>query len=68
MFGEQKKQSLEAWHTTLNQLASGLDIEARYDELLTAADDMEQSGLITHAEWRQLVREAGAVFQTHPES
>jgi hypothetical protein len=63
MFDDQKRQSLETWRTKLKQPTAEQDIEQRYDELLTAADDMEQSGLISNAEWRQLVREAGAVFQ-----
>ena len=39
-----------------------LDPEEQYDELLKAADEMEEQGLITSAEWRQLVRDAGNVF------
>ncbi|MBK5512517.1 hypothetical protein [Pseudomonas sp. TH15] len=39
-----------------------LDPEEQYDELLKAADEMEEQGLITSAEWRQLVRDAGSIF------
>jgi hypothetical protein len=38
--------------------------EEQYDELLKMADAMENEGLITGAEWRQLIRDAGAAF-TH---
>ncbi|WP_347276972.1 hypothetical protein [Pseudomonas sp. A34-9] len=36
--------------------------EEQYDELLKMADTMEQEGLITAEEWRQLVRKAGVKF------
>ena len=39
-----------------------MDAEDQYDDLLKMADTMEQEGLITATEWRQLVRKAGARF------
>jgi uncharacterized protein HemY len=39
-----------------------MDAEEQYDELLKMADTMEQEGLITAPEWRQLIRDAGVVF------
>lgn len=64
MFDQQKKASLAAWRKMAEQSEADLDPEQQYDELLKAADQMEEQGLITSAEWRQLVRDAGNVF-TH---
>ena len=64
MFDQQKKASLAAWRKMAEQAEADLDPEQQYDELLKAADQMEEQGLITRAEWRQLVRDAGNVF-TH---
>ncbi|KPG84963.1 hypothetical protein [Pseudomonas sp. RIT-PI-o] len=64
MFDQQKKASLAAWRKMAEQTEAALDPEQQYDELLKAADEMEEQGLITSAEWRQLVRDAGNVF-TH---
>ncbi|MBS4078258.1 MULTISPECIES: hypothetical protein [Pseudomonas] len=66
MFDQRKKESLAAWRKLATQSQKRLDPEEQYDELLKAADDMEEQGLITSAEWRQLVRDAGSVF-THPD-
>lgn len=62
MFDQQKKASLAAWRKMAEQAEADLDPEQQYDELLKAADEMEEQGLITSAEWRQLVRDAGNVF------
>ena len=64
MFDQQKKASLAAWRKMAEQAEADQDPEQQYDELLKAADQMEEQGLITSAEWRQLVRDAGNVF-TH---
>ncbi|WP_415762706.1 hypothetical protein [Pseudomonas sp. CP4] len=64
MFDQQKKASLAAWRKMSEQAEADLDPEQQYDELLKAADQMEEQGLITSAEWRQLIRDAGNVF-TH---
>lgn len=62
MFDQQKQASLAAWRKMAAQTQTQLDPEQRYDELLKAADEMAEQGLITSAEWRQLVRDAGSVF------
>ena len=62
MFDQQKQTSLAAWRKLATQAQMRLDPEQQYDELLKAADEMEEQGLITSAEWRQLVRDAGSVF------
>lgn len=62
MFDQQKQASLAAWRKLATQAQIRLDPEQQYDELLKAADEMEEQGLITSAEWRQLVRDAGSVF------
>lgn len=58
----EKQEKLAAWRELATQAQMRLDPEEQYDELLKAADEMEEQGLITSAEWRQLVRDAGNVF------
>ena len=65
MLNQQKEASLAAWRALAAQ-QDDLDPEQRYDALLKAADAMEEKGLISSAEWRQLVRDAGNLF-THNE-
>lgn len=67
MYDQQKKASLAAWRKLAEQTEADLDPEKQYDELLKAADQMEEQGLITSAEWRQLVRDAGNVFTLNDE-
>ncbi|SMQ23303.1 hypothetical protein SAMN04488483_0884 [Pseudomonas helmanticensis] len=62
MFDQRKQTKLAAWRELATQSHKHLDPEEQYDELLKAADEMEEQGLITSAEWRQLVRDAGSVF------
>ena len=62
MFDQRKKELLAAWRNLATQSQLQMDPEQQYDELLKAADEMEEAGLITSAEWRQLVRDAGSVF------
>ncbi|WP_166219391.1 hypothetical protein [Pseudomonas atagonensis] len=62
MFEQRKKEALAEWRKLATQAQLRMDAEEQYDELLKAADDMELQGLITGAEWRQLVRDAGSVF------
>jgi hypothetical protein len=59
---QEKQEKLAAWRKLATQAQMRLDPEEQYDELLKAADEMEELGLITSAEWRQLVRHAGNVF------
>jgi len=62
MNDDRKKQALVAWRKLLEEPEIRMDAEEQYDELLKMADVMEQEGLITAGEWRQLVREAGTRF------
>ncbi|WP_085747329.1 hypothetical protein [Pseudomonas sp. R45(2017)] len=62
MNDDRKKQALVAWRKLLEEPEIRMDTEEQYDELLKMADAMEQDGLITAGEWRQLVREAGTRF------
>ena len=62
MFDQRKKELLAAWRKLATQSQLRMDPEEQYDELLKAADEMEATGVITGAEWRQLVRDAGNVF------
>ncbi|MBC8999688.1 MULTISPECIES: hypothetical protein [unclassified Pseudomonas] len=62
MFDQRKKELLAAWRKLATQSQPRMDPEEQYDELLKAADEMEEQGLITSAEWRQLVRDASSVF------
>lgn len=62
MIDQRKRESLAAWRKLASQSQLRMDPEEQYDELLKAADDMEEQGLINGAEWRQLVRDAGNVF------
>ena len=59
---ERKQEALAAWYRLLREPQIRMDCEEQYNELLKAADEMEQEHLITAAEWRKLVREAGAAF------
>lgn len=62
MFDQRKQEKLAAWRKLATRSQMCLNPEEQYDELLKAADEMEEEGLITSAEWRQLVRDAGNVF------
>jgi hypothetical protein len=59
---DRKQEALAAWYQLLNEPALRMDCEEQYDELLKAADEMEREGIISSAEWRSLVREAGLMF------
>ena len=62
MNDDRKQDALAAWYQLLKEPEIRMDCEEQYDELLKAADEMERTGLISGAEWRQLVREAGVAF------
>jgi hypothetical protein len=62
MSDDRKGQALAAWHKLLDEPEIRMDVEDQYDELLKMADTMEQEGMITAVEWRQLVRTAGEMF------
>lgn len=59
---DEKRKALLAWHKLLEEPEIRMDVEEQYDELLKMADALEKEGLITAAEWRQLVRKAGVKF------
>lgn len=62
MYDQRKKESLSAWRKLATQSQEPFDPQDQYDDLLKGADDMLEQGLISNAEWRQLVRDAGNVF------
>ncbi|MHC8367352.1 hypothetical protein ACYZT9_16230 [Pseudomonas sp. ZT5P21] len=62
MTDDLRRDALAAWYKLLSQPEIRMDVEEQYDELLKAADEMERAGLISSAEWRTLVREAGVAF------
>lgn len=62
MYDQRKKESLSAWRKLAAQSQEQFDPQDQYDDLLKRADDMLEQGLISNAEWRQLVRDAGNVF------
>lgn len=67
MTDDLRRDALAAWYKLLAQPGIRMDVEEQYDELLKAADEMERQGLISGAEWRTLVREAGVAFSNATE-
>ncbi|AKV08258.1 MULTISPECIES: hypothetical protein [Pseudomonas] len=67
MTDDLRRDALAAWYKLLAQPEIRMDVEEQYDELLKAADEMERQGLISSAEWRTLVREAGVAFSSATE-
>ncbi|PMX13642.1 MULTISPECIES: hypothetical protein [unclassified Pseudomonas] len=59
MRDEIRLSAIKAWRDLLYQAVNEQDVEDKYFELLTRADEMEYAGLITEEEWRKLVRKAG---------
>jgi len=59
---EQRKQALSAWRRLFALPENRVDAEDRYNQLLSAADDMERMQLISSDEWRKLVQQAGTAF------
>ncbi|MBV4477620.1 hypothetical protein [Pseudomonas botevensis] len=62
MIQDKKTQALTAWIQLAREPEIRMSVEEQYDELLKMADAMEEEGLITSGEWRQLIRDAGAIF------
>jgi hypothetical protein len=62
MDNTRKDEKLAEWRGLLENSESIACEGERYDELLKRADILEQDGIISSAEWRQLVREAAAIF------
>lgn len=67
MIDDRRRAALAAWYKLLAEPAIRMGAEKQYDELLKAADEMEQAGLISGSEWRTLVREAGVAFASSAE-
>ncbi len=59
MRNEIRRSAVKAWRDLLYQAVNEQDVEDKYFELLTRADEMERAGLITEEEWRKLIRKAG---------
>ncbi|MEZ1318831.1 hypothetical protein QIW53_22665 [Pseudomonas fluorescens] len=59
---DRRREALAAWYHLLAHPQIRMDVEEQYDELLKAADEMEQASLISDSEWRSLVRKAGEAF------
>ena len=53
-----KADSLAAWHRMLKEPELYLDPEELYEILIGMADTLRREGLISEAEWRNLVRHA----------
>ncbi|WP_423204022.1 hypothetical protein PGC34_19935 [Pseudomonas kribbensis] len=62
MFAEKKKKALTEWLQLARNPEPQMSIEEQYDELLKMADEMEEAGLVSAREWRQLIRDAGTIF------
>lgn len=63
----QRRLAITAWRQLFTLSENRIDAEDRYNRLLKAADDMEREGLITSAEWRKLVQQAGTLFASAAE-
>ena len=59
MRNEIRRSAVKAWRDLLYQAVNEQDVEDKYFELLTRADEMERAGLVTEEEWRKLIRKAG---------
>ena len=64
MNDDRKKAALDAWYRLLREPDAGMDCEEHYDKLLKAADGIQEAGLISNAQWRELVRDAREAFST----
>ncbi|PTU02445.1 hypothetical protein DBR45_12270 [Pseudomonas sp. HMWF031] len=62
MYDDRKGNALAGWRALLGQLELRVTVEEQYDELLKMADAMQEEGLISGLEWRQLIRDAGGMF------
>ena len=54
-----KNTAMADWRLMLSRPLNG-DIEKRYDELISSADNLLARGIIDCSEWRELVRTAGS--------
>lgn len=62
MSDDRKEHALIAWRKLLDAPEIPMDVEDQCDDLLKMVGAMEQEGVITATEWRQLVRTAGEKF------
>ena len=62
MIATRREEALSAWRKLLEDPEIRMDAEEQYDGLLKMADAMGAEGLISQAEWRQLIRDAGILF------
>ncbi|MGU3345816.1 hypothetical protein [Pseudomonas monsensis] len=62
MSDDRKERALSHWRKMLEDPDMQLDAEDLYYMLLELAESLEQDGLITPAEWRQLTREASVIL------
>ncbi|WP_431038654.1 hypothetical protein [Pseudomonas yamanorum] len=60
---ESRLHALEAWHRALDNRELRMDCpDAYHDELLRLSDEMDQLGMLTLTEWRDLRRGADAAY------
>lgn len=62
MSNDLRAQALSAWRKLFSISVNLAGAEDHYQELVMAADRMEQQGLISSDEWRKLVQQAGTLF------
>ena len=59
---EQRRIAITAWRNLFVLTENRICPESKYFRLLKAADDMERADLVTSAEWRKLVQQAGTAL------
>lgn len=62
MHEERKRAALSKWRHLLAHPEIRMSVEDHYDDLLKMADEILDRGIISPLEWRQMVRDAGALF------
>ncbi|MFW9086987.1 hypothetical protein ACOI7N_20840 [Pseudomonas sp. P2758] len=62
MSDDRKERALSNWRKLLEEPEMQLDAEGLYFMLLELAESLERDGVITHAEWRRLTREASVIL------
>lgn len=61
---KRRRKAVLAWCTLYRASDSSIEVEERYNQLLSAADDMEREALITSTEWRRFAQCAARLFTT----
>ena len=60
---ELKLRALDAWHRALENKRLRMDCpDAYHEELLRQSDEMDRTGVVTWAEWRDLRNEADQAY------